>query len=91
MQHEIVLFLIALSIMLPAAFGIMLVHYNVLIQPDGFGSLAVAAAADAPALAATDPPPAGCARPANARLWLNFRKGVWSCSRRSNGDLGNIG
>jgi hypothetical protein len=37
MQHEIVLFLIALSIMLPAAFGIMLVHYNVLIQPDGFG------------------------------------------------------
>jgi hypothetical protein len=22
--------------MLPAAFGIMLVHYNILIQPDGF-------------------------------------------------------
>jgi hypothetical protein len=37
MQHEIVLFLIALSIMLPAAFGIMLVNHNVLIQPDGFG------------------------------------------------------
>jgi hypothetical protein len=33
----IVIFLIALSIMLPAAFGIMLVHHNVLIQPDGFG------------------------------------------------------
>jgi hypothetical protein len=31
MQHGIVIFLIALSIMLPAAFGIMLV------QPDGFG------------------------------------------------------
>ena len=27
----IVIFLIALSIMLPAAFGIMLVHHNVLI------------------------------------------------------------
>ena len=33
----IVTFLIALSIMLPAAFGIMLVHHNVLIQPDGVG------------------------------------------------------
>ena len=33
----IVIFLIALSIMLPAAFGIMLVHHNVLIQPDGVG------------------------------------------------------
>ena len=33
----IVIFLIALSIMLPAAFGIMLVHHNVLIQPDYFG------------------------------------------------------
>jgi len=33
----IVTFLIALSIMLPAAFGIMLVHHNVLIQPDDFG------------------------------------------------------
>jgi len=37
MQHGIVIFLIALSIMLPAAFGIMLVHHNILIQPDGFG------------------------------------------------------
>jgi hypothetical protein len=33
----IVIFLVALSIMLPAAFGIMLVHHNVLIQPDGVG------------------------------------------------------
>ena len=37
MQHEIVIFLIALSIMLPAAFGIMLVHHDVLLQPDGLG------------------------------------------------------
>jgi hypothetical protein len=36
-QQEIVIFLIALSIMLPAAFGIMLVHHDVLLQPDGFG------------------------------------------------------
>jgi len=36
-QHGIVIFLIALSIMLPAAFGIMLVHHNILIQSDGFG------------------------------------------------------
>jgi hypothetical protein len=37
MQHGIVIFLIALSIMLPAAFGLMLVHHDVLLQPDGFG------------------------------------------------------
>jgi hypothetical protein len=37
MQYGIVIFLIALSIMLPAAFGIMLVYHNILIQPDGFG------------------------------------------------------
>jgi hypothetical protein len=37
MQNAIVIFLIALSIMLPAAFGIMLVHHDVLLQPDGLG------------------------------------------------------
>jgi hypothetical protein len=37
MQQEIVIFLIALSIMMPAAFGIIMVHYDVLLQPDGFG------------------------------------------------------
>jgi hypothetical protein len=37
MRHEVVVFLIVLSIMLPAAFGIMLVHHSILIQPDGFG------------------------------------------------------
>jgi hypothetical protein len=28
---------IVIFLVLPAAFGIMLVHHNVLIQPDGFG------------------------------------------------------
>jgi hypothetical protein len=30
MQHGIVIFLIALSIMLPEAVGVMLVHHNIL-------------------------------------------------------------
>jgi hypothetical protein len=37
MQHGILVFLIGLSIMLPAAFGIIFVHHSILIRPDGFG------------------------------------------------------
>jgi hypothetical protein len=36
MQHGGLVFLIVLSIMLPAAFDTMLVHHHVLTQPDGF-------------------------------------------------------